>query len=239
MDAVLAMCKASASYLAQPADKINYHGIDVEQYKPVQDKASHWQSVEFSGKPKVVAQYGIAILGRVRKQKGTHLFVQSCIEVLPKYPEYTALVIGAISASNKSFVKELQDKIEAAGLNERIVFAGEQTFSDIPKIFSSLSLVAALSDNEGFGLTILEAMSSETAVIATEAGAWPEVIRADVDGCIVPVNALDAIKKKLDYLLSDAERLAQMGKNGRERVLEHYTVEREAKDLCTFFRTLQ
>jgi glycosyltransferase involved in cell wall biosynthesis len=239
MDAVLAMCKASDSYLAEPADKVNYHGINTEHYAPPKDKASVWQSIDFSGKPAKVGKYGIAMLGRVRKQKGTHLFVEACIDVLPRYPDYTAVVVGAISSSNEAFVKTLQDKIQAAGLAERIVFTGEQKFSDIPKIFSSLSLVAALSENEGFGLTILEAMSSGAAVLATQAGAWQEVIREEVDGCVVPVNDLDAVKNKLDYLLSDNARLIQMGVNGRERILENFTVEREAKDLCEFFKQLQ
>lgn len=239
MDAVLAMCKASAGYLAEPPNKINYHGVDQHQYKSAENKIAQWQSIEFSGKPSSVAKYGIAMLGRVRKQKGTHLFVEACIDILPKYPDYTAVVIGAISTSNEAFVKALQDKVAAAGLSDRIVFAGEQSFADIPKIFSALSLVAALSENEGFGLTILEAMSSESAVLATEAGAWQEVIRENVDGCVVPVNDLAAVKTKLDYLLSDPDRLIQMGNNGRERVLANYTVEREAKDLCDFFKTLQ
>ena len=47
-------------------------------------------------------------------------------------------------------------------MSERIVFVGEQDFSDIPKIFSSLSLVVALSENEGFGLTILEDFVTST-----------------------------------------------------------------------------
>ena len=153
-------------------------------------------------------------------------------------PFALAVVVGSISSSNESFVKELQAEIEKVGLHERIVFVGEQNFSDIPKIFSALSLVVALSDNEGFGLTILEAMSSGSAVLASEAGAWPEVVREGKDGYVVPVNDLPAVVNKMDLLLSDQEQLTQMGSNGRERVLEHYSVEREAKQLVNFFRSL-
>ena len=129
-------------------------------------------------------------------------------------------------------------EIEQAGLSERIIFAGEQDFSDIPKIFSALSLVVALSDNEGFGLTVLEAMSSGAAVLASEAGAWPEVIRQGTDGYVVPINDLPAVVEKMDLLLSDQKGLTTMGKNGRERVLEHYSVEREARQLVDFYRSL-
>lgn len=238
MDALLAMCNASASYLHRKPDAIIYHGVKTDVYIPPEDKESAWQALNILPKSTKKGKKGIAILGRVREQKGVHLFVRSCIELLDKYPDYTAVVVGSISTSNEDFVKSLQAEIDKAGLTERIFFAGEQNFADIPKIFSALSLVVALSDNEGFGLTILEAMSSEAAVLASEAGAWPEVVREGIDGYVVPVNNLPAVVKKMDLLLSDQEKLTQMGVNGRERVLEYYSVEREAKQLVDFFRNL-
>ena len=238
MDAVLAMCKASASYLHRKPDAIIYHGINTKTYTPPSDKLAAWQSLDLLPAGVEKGKRGIAILGRVRAQKGVHLFVKGCIALLDKYPDYTAVVVGSISASNESFVKELESEIEQAGLSQRIVFAGEQNFADIPKIFSGLSLAVALSDNEGFGLTILEAMGSGAAVLASEAGAWPEVIREGVDGYVVPVNDLPAVIEKMDLLLNDQEKLAQMGIDGRARVVEHYSVERESKQLVDFFRGL-
>jgi len=238
MDAVLAMCKASASYLHREPDAIIYHGVNTDVYTPPVDKAAAWQALDLLPESVKKGKRGIAILGRVRAQKGVHLFVKSCIALLDKYPDYTAVVVGSISSSNESFVKELQAEIEQAGLSQRIVFAGEQNFADIPKIFSALSLVVALSDNEGFGLTILEAMGSGAAVLASEAGAWPEVIREGTDGYVVPVNDLSEVVEKMDLLLNNEEKLAQMGVDGRERVLEHYSVQRESKQLVNFFRNL-
>ncbi|WP_440874427.1 glycosyltransferase family 4 protein [Thalassotalea sp. PLHSN55] len=233
MDAVLAMCKASASYLADKPDAIIYHGINSEQYLPAEDKAKAWQSLGYSGK------YGIGILGRVRKQKGVHLFVNACIDALQKHPDFTAVVVGSISSGNEEFVNQLKEKVAQANLTDRIIFTGELPFEQIPKIFSALSLAAALSDNEGFGLTIPEAMSCEAAVLATQAGAWPEIIRDDIDGYVVPVEDQAQVTEKLNTLLSDPEKLALMGKNGRERVLAHYTVKRESAALLAFFKSLQ
>ena len=238
MDAVLAMCNASAGYLHRKPDAIIYHGVKTDVYIPPKNKAAAWQALNILPASINKGKQGIAILGRVREQKGVHLFVKSCIALLDKYPDYTAVIVGSISASNEGFVKTLQTEIDQANLTDRIVFAGEQNFADIPKIFSALSLVVALSDNEGFGLTMLEAMSSEAAVLASEAGAWPEVIRAGKDGYVVPVNDLPAVVDKMALLLSDPQQLAQMGINGRQRVLEHYSVEREAKQLVEFFRRL-
>jgi mannosyltransferase len=139
---------------------------------------------------------------------------------------------------HKKFTEQLRQNIAQSNLSERIVFVGEQDFSDIPRIFSSLSLVVALSENEGFGLTVLEAMSSGVAVLASDAGAWPEIIRNGIDGYVVPVNDLPAVKQKMSLLLSDEAKLDEMGLAGRQRVESHYSVEREAKEITTFLKTL-
>jgi mannosyltransferase len=233
MDGVIAVSNRSASYLADPPAMVNPHGVQINDYMPAHDKLAAWQALGFGGK------YGIGILGRVRQQKGVHLFVEGCISVLDKYPDYNAVVVGAISGSNKEFVNQLKAKIEVAGLSERITFTDELAFEQIPKIFSALSLVCALSDNEGFGLTVLEAMSSGAAVLATQAGAWEDIIRPGIDGYIVPTNDQQAVTKKMDLLLTDPDILLELGRNGRANVEQQYGVEHEAQRLIDYFRSLQ
>ena len=140
----------------------------------------------------------MVLLGRVRKQKEVHLFVKACLQLFDKYPDYHCVVVGAISTSNNDFVEQLKKQVVEAKMAYRITFTGELPFEQIPRIFSALSLVSALSDNEGFGLTVLEAMSSGGDVLATEAGAWEDISRSDLDGYIVPVNYKQAVIEKMD-----------------------------------------
>ena len=219
MDAVIAVSQRSAGFLCDPPDLVNPHGVQVNDYLPAKDKQQAWADLGFGGK------YGVGILGRVRKQKGVHLFVEACIQLFEKYPDYHCVVVGAISSSNKEFVEHLKAKANEANVADRITFTGELPFEQIPRIFSALSLVAALSDNEGFGLTVLEAMSSGAAVLATEAGAWEEIIRPEVDGYIVPVNDQQAVTEKMEILLSNTEQLKIMGIEGRKRVETSYRVD--------------
>jgi mannosyltransferase len=233
MDAVIAVSKRSAGFLCDPPNLVSPHGVQVNDYLPAKDKQQAWADLGYGGK------YGVGILGRVRKQKGVHLFVEACIELFAKYPDYHCVVVGAISSSNKEFVEQLKRKAVQANMANRITFTGELPFAQIPRIFSALSLVSALSDNEGFGLTVLEAMSSGAAVLATEAGAWEEIVRPEIDGYIVPVNNQQAVIEKMDLLLSNPEKLIQMGIEGRKRVETIYRVEDEATRLIAFFRSLQ
>ena len=87
--------------------------------------------------------------------------------------------------------------------------------------------------------TITIASASGTAVIASEAGAWKEVVRDGIDGYTAPCGDVEATREKLALLLSDACDLEQMGQAGLQRVKDHYTIEREAQALCDFFKKLQ
>jgi mannosyltransferase len=192
MDAVIAAIKRSTRFLCEPPNLINPHGVQVNNYLPAKNKQQAWADLGFGGK------YGVGILGRVRKQKGVHLFVKACLQLFDKYPDYHCVVVGAISTSNNDFVEQLKKQVVEAKMAYRITFTGELPFEQIPRIFSALSLVSALSDNEGFGLTVLEAMSSGGDVLATEAGAWEDIIRSALDGYIVPVNYKQAVIEKMD-----------------------------------------
>lgn len=233
MDAIISTCKAAASYLEKKPNIVIAHGIQTDVYTPPENKQTEWDNLNLSGK------HGIGIFGRVRKQKGVHLFVRACIEVLMEFPLYTAVIVGATNPKDLTFVAALKDEIARENLENRILFLGERPFNEIPKLFQSMSLVTALSENEGFGLTVLEAMSCGTAVLATNAGAWNEVIREHVDGEIIPTNDYAALVKNMRKMLSNHHKLTTMGENGRERVLQHYCVKREARELCNFFKMLQ
>lgn len=233
MDGIISTCDAAASYLKTPANIIIPHGVQTQNYYPAENKQELWQQHGFSG------EYGIGIFGRVRKQKGVHLFVNACLDAFKYYSQYTAIIVGAISADNQSFVEQLKEKIADQGMQNRILFLGEQPFDKIPSLIRSVSILAALSDNEGFGLTPLEALSSSTAVLATKAGAWPEIIENGVNGLIEEVGDQEAITATLTKMLGSPEQLEIMGKNGREQVLKNYTVEQEAHKLCQFYRQIQ
>ena len=237
MDAVISTCDAAASYLQTPPAAIIHHGVDTQTWQPAGNKPQLFQKLGaelgFEG------DYGIGIFGRVRAQKGVHLFVRAAIEVLKTEAHCTAIIGGAISDDNREFVDGLKLEIQQQGLEKRIVFIGEQPFSMIPQLMRGVSVVAALSDNEGFGLTPLEALSSGTAVLTTTAGAWSEIVEDGENGFIVDCNDQQAVTNRLQQLLSDEDTLATMGHNGRQQVLEEYTVEQEATALCQFYRDLQ
>ena len=232
MDLIISTCEAAASFLEKPPQHIVPHGVRTDVYYPPNDKEALRAELGLSGK------HSIGIFGRVREQKGIHLFVNACIEHLSSNLDYHAVIVGKVTPDNRSFVDKLKQDINDAGLTDRIQFLGEQPFSELPRLFQSMSLVAALSENEGFGLTPLEAMSSGVAVLTTKAGAWPEIIVDGEQGFTVE-NDQKAISKKLGEMISDHDQLVKMGQKGRCLILDKYSIEREAKALCDIYKSMQ
>ncbi|TXG97994.1 MAG: glycosyltransferase family 1 protein [Rhodocyclaceae bacterium] len=232
MDAVISTCAAAASYLETPPAAIIPHGVDTNFYHPSADRSAAWRGLGLPGK------YGIGIFGRVREQKGVDILIEASLPLLQIYPDFTLVIGGEITPDNEKFVTLQKQKIAAAGLSERVVFLGKQPFTRVPELFRAMSIVAALSRNEGFGLTVLEAMSSGTAVLASHAGAWPEIIEEGIEGYTAPCGDIAATRAQLEKLMSKPELLPIMGERGRNKVEQFYTVEREAKALCDFFKTL-
>jgi len=231
-DAIISTCSAAAAYIQGGPDIIIPHGVDLNTYQPAGNRHELWQELGFPGK------YGIGIFGRVRKQKGVDLLIRAAIPLLKKHPDFTVIICGETTPENRPYQDKLQAEIDAAGLTERFIFLGKQPFAELPKLFRAMTIVAALSRNEGFGLTILEAMASGATVIASEAGAWQDIVRDGVDGYIVPCDDLTATKGKLDLLMSEPAKLDEMGAEGRQRVEQCYSLERETKDLTTFLSSL-
>jgi len=225
-DSLISTCQAAASYLEQKPEEIIPHGIDTETYTHSNER-SDGASIE------------IGIFGRVRKQKGSDIFVKAAIDALKKHENVNATIVGAIAPDQQDFVKQLQKEIDQAGLSKRIKFTGELPFDNIPTLFRKMDLVLALSLNEGFGLTVLEAMSSGCAVLTSDAGAWPDIVASGVHGDIVKAGDLKATKEALTQLLSDRARLKKMGEAGRSHVLQHYKIEQESRALCSIYKRLQ
>src|SRR5690349_19758521 len=89
MDAIIATSELSASYLKREATVIP-HGVDTDVYAPPTDRAAAFAE---SGLP---GRYAIGCFGRVRAQKGSDVFVEAMCRLLPRYPDFTAVMVGAI-----------------------------------------------------------------------------------------------------------------------------------------------
>ncbi len=233
MDGLLTTSSTAAAYMKRPPDVVIPHGIDTATYRPCHDKEAEWRALGLPGKR------GIGIFGRIRPSKGTDLLVEAALPLLDEFPDTTVLLCGRTTPQFRPFEEELRGRIKAAGKADRFLFLGERPFAELPGLFRAVSVTAALSRSEGFGLTVLESMASATPVVATEAGAWRDIVADGEDGFRVPREDIGAIRNRLRQLLAGPEAAAAMGAKARRKVENHYTIEREAMAMVSFFKKVQ
>src|ERR1700710_1432835 len=90
MDAIIATNDLSASFLKRDAVVIT-HGVDTDIYAPPADRAAAFAEARLPGR------YAIGCFGRVRAQKGSDVFVAAMCALLPRYLDFTAVIVGAIT----------------------------------------------------------------------------------------------------------------------------------------------
>jgi mannosyltransferase len=159
-------------------------------------------------------------------------------KLLPRYPDFTAVMVGAIVAEQTGFANELKKRIEAAGLTSRIVITGELEIEEVQRWYQRLTIYAFTSRNEGFGLTLIEAMAAGAALVAARAGAAELVVEDGVTGVLIPTGDADALAAALEPLMRDVASANAMGARARKRVEEKFSLDAEAAAIASVYRRL-
>ncbi|WP_336279488.1 glycosyltransferase family 4 protein [Bartonella sp. CB175] len=228
MDKVIATSARTGSYLEVPHQVI-MHGVDVKRFTPPRTIDDCFSSSKLPGK------YAVGCFGRVRHSKGTDLFVEAMITLLPRYPDWTAIIAGRTTMQYYHFEKALRRKISESGLSDRIIFIGEVL--DTPLWYRRLSLYVAPSRIEGFGLTPLEAMASQTAVVTSDAGVYEELVVQGTGTVVKAGNGLD-LTSAIEPYLADLEKTLSAGKKALAHVRTHFPVEKEASAIGKVYETI-
>lgn len=230
MDAVISTSEASAKFVKTRV--VIPHGADTHRFKPAAEREALWKKTGLPGKT------GIVAIGRIRPEKGTDLFVQAMIDVLPKFPDATAVVIGAAQAVDKPFQTKLRADIAAAGLGKRIVFTGELRPLRLAAMLPAFSLLVAAPRYEGFGLTPLEAMASGVPFVASDTGAFRALSDEGRAGAIVPVGDAAALAEAVADWLAHPGRITRAGRFARRYAEENYSADHEADAIAALYEEL-
>ncbi|SDL58747.1 Glycosyltransferase involved in cell wall bisynthesis [Franzmannia pantelleriensis] len=219
---------------ALPPERIQrlYLGIDPAPYAAGDDSQALRGEL---GTPQGALLIGLP--GRLTPGKGQDLWLEALARLAERAPAlpWHAAMIGGLTASegsDEAYVAELEAKVTALGLNERVSFAGFR--SDLPRLLGTLDIVCIPSTNEAFGLTVIEAMAAGRPVIGADSGAIPELLDSEVGRLAAPDDP-DAWARQLEALASDPGLRQRLGKAAAERVLRDFTLSAHVAALCTAY----
>jgi len=168
-------------------------------------------------KAKIEQQYGISgkiilYVGRQEPHKNLCALIEAYSQLTqPIKDEYRLVIAGSLY---RRFPEPLQ-LTEKLNLTERVVFTGYVPQELLPHFYRAATLLVHPSLYEGFGLTPLEAMTSGTPVVSSNATSLPEVV-GDA-GLLVNPHDISQFKQAIEKVLTDDALRAEMIEKGLER----------------------
>jgi mannosyltransferase len=231
MDAVIATTIEAASFV-ENVSAVVPHGVMTQKFMPAQDRSKVWSSLGYGG------QFGVACVGRIRPEKGTDIFIETMLEILPHHPKMVALVIGKATRKHYKYKQDLLEKIEAAGLSDRILFVGEIDVTSMPKIMSAISLLIALPRYEGYGITPIEALSCGTPFVGSATGYFRAFSANGKYGIIVDPEDVAGAVRAIKLWLSKNDQLDAFMKEARKFIIDNYSVEQEIIGIHKVYQSL-
>lgn len=150
----------------------------------------------------------IAYLGRLKPYKNVGVGIRAFAQVLKKYPEARMVIAG--EGESLSELKRLTEELKIV---KSVFFAGKVSDHQKAQIFSSAWLAFQLSQVEGWGITVIEANSYGTPVVASNVNGLKDSILDGKTGVLVPLKNVGATSDAMIDLIEDTEYRKNLAKN--------------------------
>jgi glycosyltransferase involved in cell wall biosynthesis len=193
----------------------------------------------------VIAKYGVNVgepfilyVGGISPHKNLHTLVDAhaLLGQESGAPSANLVLVGDYQRDVfYSSYTSLREKIDGLGTTDKVVFTGFVDDADLMDFYNAASVLVMPSYDEGFGLPALEAMACGTPVIASNAGALPEVVGNA--GRLFSPHSPQHLKDHLATVLSDRLVHDTMSRMGLQRARE-FSWERSAQAALTAFSQL-
>ena len=176
----------------------------------------------------------VGLVGRITQWKGQHIFIEAAAIVRKEFPQARFQIIGAPLFSETDYESEIRRLATLRGLDDVLEFTGHR--DDVPALIAKMDLLVHASiTGEPFGQVIIEGMAAGKPVVATSGGGVPEIVVDGVTGLLVPMGDAAAMAQAIARFLGDRALRENAGQLGRQRVLDHFTIDRTARKVQSVY----
>jgi phosphatidyl-myo-inositol dimannoside synthase len=192
-------------------------GIDTEHFAPT-------DSSELTSELGLTDKKVIVSVGRLVHRKGQDVLIEAMPHLLKEIPDAHLVLIG-----EGPYRGYLETRVKNLGIDSKVTFIGRITYVDLPRyiclgevfVMPSRSRLAGL-EVEGLGIVYLEASACGLPVIAGNSGGAPDAVVQGVTGLVVNGKDQHAVAMSIATLLNDQEKAREMGRKGREWVIDQW-----------------
>lgn len=165
----------------------------------------------------------LLFVGRLIKNKGVDILLKAMAIVVATRSDQQLVIVGEGLELNS--LKKMTNDLN---ISNNVTFLGSKSHEVLPEFYQQALIFISPTLDEGFGLTIAEAMACECAVIASNIGAVNELITDQKTGLLFEVGNHEALAACILRLLTDSGFCETLMRNGREKVINNFGWEQSA-----------
>lgn len=201
-----------------PADRIDtvYNGIEVDDWTSGIPRAEARARLHVSPDSMLVA-----FVGRLDPSKGIEIAIE-CLRHLPSDTHLILVGPHLTNASGRDYEAELKALAFAAGVADRVRFAGHM--SNVLLVYAAADLLVLPSRAEAFGRVVIEAMAAGLPVVASRVGGLPEILTGEFASHLVPAGDAVALANRIKAFRGWQARDPELGARGRRHVQQRFTL---------------
>lgn len=163
--------------------------------------------------PKHDKVFRIIFCGGISHRKGVIYLLEAVSSLKLKNTELW--LIGAVDEKMRNTLNKYEDYFKHIGFVANY---------ELYKYFSQGNIFVLPSLEDSFGKVIVEAMACRLPVIVTTNTAAEDVVREGIDGYIIPIKDVEALKKRILYLFENQDIASQMGEAAEKRARGNFTL---------------
>lgn len=196
--------------------EIIYNGVDTVEFQP----KAHSDDRPFT----------IVSTARLIYRKGLSYLIDG-VHIFKKNNPDTAIQV--LLAGDGNMRSELEEKVQSLGLSDSVQFLGRKNHEELAEVYASGDLFILPSLSEGMSNSLLEAMASGLAIIATDTGGTSELITEDIGSIIKVQDSTDIANKIQKYI--DSPELLQSSKIQSRKAAESMSWDNVAAEYKNYY----
>jgi glycosyltransferase involved in cell wall biosynthesis len=179
----------------------------------------------------------MGMAGRLTEEKGQLFLLKTLLPMLKDNSNYKLLIAGdAKIHPDTTYPEKIASFIQHSGLNGNVIMT--DYIENMNSFYNALDLFLLPSFREPFGRVLIEAMATETPVIASRVGGVPEVVDHEVNGYLVEPGDAVGWREYINRLIHNEAIRRNFIKSGRNKVLKKFTSENITSSIAALYGEL-